>query len=182
MLAFIMTAALFSGIGHVSTGAAAAFNSGELYLRTIGMEPEGDFRRHGATGIPEYSEGCESSRALDRELERWNRTMLRLWEHVNTEETTFTLRAGNEYLLYETFFLFYACDDDRVNISVHPEELWRILQHLDRNPSAVTSQIALEGWHPGLEETGMAFIGPNDPAFDTVQALLERGREAIPQE
>lgn len=179
MNALLMILALSAGVPTTVARAVTEFKSGNLYLRTIGMEPEGDFRRDGATAIPEYSEGCEYTRGLELELEMWNSTMLRLWENINRPETFFTLRAGEEYLIYEEYLLFYTSPVSRTQIAIHPEELWRILSHLGRNPSAATSQLSMEGWYPGLgEEPVMAFITVNDPVYDTVEGLLERGREA----
>jgi len=182
MTALIIGMILLSGVPSPVARAVTAFNSGELYLRTIGMEPESDFRRHGATGIPDYAEGCESSRELDWELELWNTTMLKLWNSINTAETNFTARAGEEYLIYDSFLLFYTCPEGRYGIPIHPEELWAILHHLGRNPSAATSQISVEGWYPGLSEPLMAFVTQHDPVYEVIQELIERGREATPVE
>ncbi len=173
---------LLAAGGLPSLDAARAFNDGELFLREIGMEPVEDFRRDPGTGIPRYSEGCESSRALDHELYRWNSTMLRLWARVNTADTNFTLRAGEEYLIYDSFLLFYTWPEGRTQIPIHPEELWAILSHLGRNPSAATSQMSVEGFYPGLPEPASAFITVYDPVYPTVEELLERGRETIPAE
>ena len=182
MTALLMAAAVSVGIPAPVSGAINAFDGGSLYLRTIGMEPEGDFRRNGSTGIPEYTEGCESSRELDRELELWNLTMLKLWSEVNTAETNFTVRSGEEYLIYQGFLLFYTCPECRTGIPVHPEELWTILNHLGRNPSAATSQISLEGWYPGLDEPRSAFVSVYDPAYEAIERLFDLGRAAIPLE
>lgn len=173
---------LVAGIPTPVAQAITVFNNGEIYLREINMEPETDFRRKSPTYIPCYAEGCEGSVELDWELDLWNTTMLKLWNSKNTAETNFTVRAGDEYLVYDSFLLFYTYPDGRCGIPIHPEELWAVLNHLGRNPSAATSQISVEGWYPGLNEPLTAFITQYDPVYEVIQELLERGREATPVE
>lgn len=182
MMIILVIAAILSGVPSSAAGAITAFNGGELYLRTTGMEPGGDFSRNSATGILSCTGGFEGARWRYLELELWNTTMLTLWNSVNTSETNFTIRAGEEYLLYDNFLLLYTNTNTRAGICIHPEELWAILNHLGRNPSAATSQIALSGWYPGLPETENAFVSAYDPVYEVIQELLERGREATPLE
>ncbi len=182
MTALLLAAAVIAGIPLPVSRAITAFNHGDLYIRTIGMEPEEDFRRHYPTGIPDYAEGCESSARLDRELELWNTTMLKLWSKVNTSETNFTVRAGDEYLIYDNFILFYTSPGERVSIAVHPEEIWTILSHCNRTPLPSTSQTSLEAWYPGMEEPVTSFITHTDPAMEVITELLSRGREAVSME
>lgn len=182
MTVLLLAAALMAGVPVPVSRAVTTFNNGDLYLRSINMEPEGEFRRHYPTGMPDYAEGCESSRELDWELNLWNTTMLKLWEKVNTAETNFTVRTGEEYLIYESFLLFYTSPGDRINIPIHPEELWAILNHCSRTPLPSTSQTSLAAWYPGLGEPVMAFITHNDPAMSVIDELLLRGREALHQE
>ncbi len=182
MQLLILAAVLFAA-PQASFHAEEVFNSGELYLRTTGTAEESNYIRNRATGIPEYPENRENSGTrYCRDIELWNSTMLSLWNSVNTSETFFTVRAGEEYLIYETFFLFYLSSEERVQIAVHPEELWRILSTLKKPGPALESQVSIEGWYSGLAEHSQVFIGQSDPAFETVQLLLERGREATLQQ
>jgi len=178
MTALLLAVTVIAGIPLPVSRAITAFNGGDLYIRTIGMEPEGEFRRHYPTGVPDYAEGCESSAELDRELELWNTTILKLWEKVDTCETNFTVRTGEEYLIYENFILFYTSPGERVSITIHPEELWAVLSHCNRTPLPSTSQTSLEAWYPGLGEPVTAFVTESDPAMGVITELLSRGREA----
>ena len=106
-------------------------------------------------------------------------TLRELWESICSEEASFTVRAGDEYLVYSRHTLVYSKDDIRSTFSISPEELWAIMSHFHRPISPATGQISLQGWFPGMEETETDFITAGDPAMTVVQELLKRGREAV---
>jgi hypothetical protein len=163
--------------------AVSAFDSGYLYLRRIGMEsPLPEPERDPATAIPIYTDGCEVSSGQEYQILIWNETMKRLWKGVNTAETNFTVRAGDEYLIYDSFLLFYSGPEGRTGITIRPEELWTILSHCRRPLSAATGQVSMEAWFPDLDSPATAFVTVNDPAMPVIQRLLQSGRDSITEE
>lgn len=104
--------------------------------------------------------------------------MRALWESICSEDAHFTIRSGEEYLIYSQHTLVYRKDDSRSTVHVNPEELWAVMSHFYRPISPATGQISLQGWFPGMEETETDFITSGDPAMTVVQDLLQRGREA----
>ncbi len=171
------------GIPHGISESISSFSDGYLYFRTIGMESEEpDVPRDPATGIQIFTDGCEPE-GTGHEIELWNFIMQRSWESVNTAETSFYLRAGDENLIYEDYQLVYECSDGTYPIDIHPEELWSILHHALNNSSPATGQISVEATCPGLMESKIVFVVADDEAIRTVQVLLTRGKLLInPQE
>jgi hypothetical protein len=177
---WFMIMVLTVGVPPGVSSALAAFDQGFLYLRDAGMESSGvDSQRDNTTGLEIITDGCETSASLEREIELWNTVMLKQWNSINTSETSFTISAGNEYLYYEGFLLFYANQSGRSGITIRPEELWSILNHALNNSSPATGQIHLEAWYPGLSNSVSTSVTANDSAMNTVQQLLQRGRETI---
>jgi|GEM_PF-1899316 len=174
----ILTAGVPSGVSSALT----AFDLGYLYLRDVGMESPGvDYPRDRTTGLEICTDGCLTSAELEYEIELWNEVMIKQWRKINTAETSFTVRAGNEYLYYENFLLIFAVQSIRTEIVIHPEELWSILNHAGTSSDPATGQIYVEAWYPGLSNPVSSFITVNNPAMNTVQTLLQRGREAAIQ-
>ncbi|MCK5785066.1 MAG: hypothetical protein KAH54_00760 [Candidatus Sabulitectum sp.] len=169
---------LTAGVPHAVSDASATFNQGYLFFREIGMESEEpDAPRDRTTGIEIFTDGCEPM-GTDMDIVIWNFTMQKLWERVNRAETSFTVTAGDEYLYYENFLLFFADQDERRNIVVHPEELWSILHHAETCSLPALGQIVVEAFYPGIAAPATAFITAGDPAMRTVQTLLRRGRDS----
>ncbi|MBD3278748.1 MAG: hypothetical protein GF388_10650 [Candidatus Aegiribacteria sp.] len=104
--------------------------------------------------------------------------MRALWESICSEDAHFTIRSGEEYLIYSQHTLVYRKDDARSTIPINPEELWTIMSHYYRPISPATGQISIQGWFPGMEDTETDFITSGDPAMTVVQEFLDRGREA----
>jgi len=175
LLAILM---LIAGVPHTVSDAVTTFNQGYLFFREIGMESEEpDAHRDRTTGIEIFTDGCEPS-GTDMDIVLWNFTMQKLWERVNRAETSFTVSAGNEFLYYENFLLFFADRDGRISIVIHPEELWSILHHAETCSLPALGQIMVEAYYPGIDAPATAFITAGDPAMRTVQTLLRRGRDS----
>jgi hypothetical protein len=104
--------------------------------------------------------------------------MSKLWDVLYSPDAHFTVRAGDEYLVYGEHALLYSRGDARSNVMIYPEELWSILGHCYRPLSPSTGQVSMEAWFPGMEEPVTSFLTVNDPAMSVVQVLLQRGREA----
>lgn len=169
-------------LGFIPGGyrASQVFESGQLYFRCTGIETSGlDYRRDIATGIPFITDGCEATPGLEREIRLWNSSMRKLWDQVYTSGTNFTVRAGDEYLIYQEFTLCYTRGPERVFLHIHPEELWAVLSHCRRAASPVTGQVSMQGWYPGMGAPATAFVSAHDPAMPVIQELLERGRTAL---
>ena len=167
------------GIPHAISESIASFNDGYLYFRTIGMEsPEPEIPRDPATGIQIATDGCEPE-GTDLERELWNLIMQKSWESINTAETIFYIRAGDENLIYEDYQLVYECTEGSCLIDIHPEELWSILHHTLNNSSPATGQITVDATCPGLMESKIVFVTADDQAMRTVQRLLDRGKQLI---
>lgn len=165
------------GVPQGISDAITSFNEGYLYFRTIGMESEEpQFPRDSVTGIQIITDGCEPE-GTDLDIELWNFIMKKSWESVNTAETSFYLRAGDENLIYEDYHLIYECSEGSYSIDIHPEELWSILHHALNNSSPATGQISIEASCPGLMESKIVFVTVQDRAMRTVQTLLARGRD-----
>ncbi len=169
---------LTAGVPHAVSDAVATFDQGYLFFRDIGMESEDpDAPRDRATGIEIYTDGCEP-RGTDLDIALWNITMQKLWDRVNEPETSFTVTAGNEYLYYDNFLLFFEDRDERRSIVIYPEELWSILHHAETCSIAALGQTAVEAFYPGMAAPATVFITADDPAMRTVQTLLRRGRDS----
>lgn len=108
-----------------------------------------------------------------------DRTMGELWDIMYDEDARFTVRAGDEYLVYGEHALYYNSGDIRSNVMIYPEELWYIINHCFRPFfTPATGEVSMEAWFPGMEEPVRTFLTVNDPAMSVVQVLLQRGREA----
>ncbi|MEA3265654.1 MAG: hypothetical protein U9P42_01745 [Candidatus Fermentibacteria bacterium] len=167
-----------AGIPHAVSDAVSTFNQGYLFFRETGMESEEpDAPGDSITGIDIFTDGCEPM-GTDMDLALWNFTMQKLWERVNKAETSFTVTAGDEFLYYENFLLFFADQDERRSIAVHPEELWSILHHAESCSLPALGQIMVEAYYPGMDAPATVFITTGDPAMRTVQTLLRRGRDS----
>lgn len=167
---------LSMGIPHGVSESITTFGEGYLYFRTIGMESVEPYPpRDPSTGIQIATDGCEpEGTSLDIEL--WNFIMEKSWESVNTPETSFYIRAGDENLIYNNYELVYESSAGAFPIEIHPEELWRILHHALNNSSPATGQISLEASCPDLMESKIVFVVSDDLAMRTVQILLSRGK------
>lgn len=109
-----------------------------------------------------------------------NMTMSEMWKVMYDEDARFTVRAGNEYLVYSNRALVYTDGDRSSNVMIHPEELWYIINHCYRPIIApATGQTLMEAWFPGMDEPMRTFLTVNDPAMSVVQVLLQRGREHL---
>ena len=106
-------------------------------------------------------------------------SMRELWDSMCSEDAHFTVRAGDEFLIYSQNTLIYSKGDQRYTIIVYPEELWAIMSHYHRPLSPATGEVAMQAWFPGMDETETAFITNHDPAMSVIQALLQRGREDV---
>lgn len=169
-------------LGFLPGGGRAnrAFESGQLYFRCTDMETSGAvLGRDAATGIPFIADGCGTTPGLEREIRLWNGSLRKLWDRVFTSGTNFTVRAGDEYLIYQEFTLCYTRGPERALIHIHPEELWAVLSHCRRGASPVTGQVSMQGWYPGMGSPATAFVSAHDPAMPVIQGLLERGRTAL---
>lgn len=108
-----------------------------------------------------------------------DRTMGELWDVMYDQDARFTVRAGDEYLVYGEHALYYSSGDARSNVMVYPEELWYIVNHCFRPFfTPATGEVSMEAWFPGMDEPLRSFLTANDPAMSVVQVLLQRGREA----
>ena len=96
-----------------------------------------------------------------------------------SEDAHFTVRAGDEYLIYSLNTLVYTKGDIRNTVSIYPEELWAIMSHYHRPLSPATAEVSMQAWFPGMDESEIAFITVHDPAMSVIQLLLQRGREAF---
>ena len=106
-------------------------------------------------------------------------SMRELWDSMCSEDAHFTLRAGDEFLIYSQNTLTYSKGDQRNTIVVYPEELWAIMSHYHRPLSPATGEVSMQAWFPGMDETETAFITDHDPVMAVIQVLLQRGREDI---
>ncbi len=168
---------LTAGVPHAVSDAVATFDQGYLFFRDIGMESEDpDAPRDRATGIEIFTDGCEPI-GTDMDITLWNFTMQKLWARVNRAETSFTVTAGDEFLHYENFLLFYEDRDEKIGIVIYPEELWSILHHAKTCSITALGQIRVEAFYPGMAAPATVFITSDDPAMRTVQTLLRRGRD-----
>ena len=167
---------VIAGIPHGVSEAITTFNDGYLFFREVGMEPEAEFPRDHSFGIQICTDGCEPT-GTDLEIELWNTAMAKLWAGINTAETRFSVRAGDEALHYESFLLFFADGSERTGITIHPEELWSILHHAAVCSTPPLGQVMVEAWCPGLQEQVTAFVTVEDNAMRTIQNLFERGRD-----
>lgn len=104
-------------------------------------------------------------------------TMRDLWNSMVSEDAHFTIRAGDEYLVYSRNTLVYTRGDLRCNITIYPEELWYIMSHCYRPMSPVTGEISMQAWFPGMDESETSFLTLHDPAMSVIQLLLQRGRD-----
>ena len=106
-------------------------------------------------------------------------TLRDLWDSMCSEDTHFTVRAGDEYLIYSQNTLAYTKGDIRNTVLIYPEELWAIMSHYHRPLSPATGEVSMQAWFPGMDESEIAFITVHDPAMSVIQVLLQRGREAV---
>ncbi len=180
MTFILITAALLTGAPRPAASPLEAFNSGQLYL--LSLETCTDTDRDQWTSIPLVSHysGSRSRRGID--TASWNSVMLELWNGINVPETNFTIRAGDEYLLYSNYTLMYSSSSGRVDIPIMPEELWAILSHNRRPAPPSTGQISMEAWYPGLESPVTSFVAAYTPTMPVIETLLARGRQAIQPE
>ena len=108
-----------------------------------------------------------------------SRTMGDLWDIMYDDDARFTVRAGDEYLVYGHHALLYTSGDVRSNVMIYPEELWYIINHCYRPFfTPATGEVSMEAWFPGMDEPLNTFLTAHDPAMSVVQVLLQRGREA----
>ncbi len=171
--------AIMAGVPQGVSDAIGTFHDGYLFFREVGMESEdAEYPRDHSFGIQICTDGCEPT-GTDLEIEQWNTAMVKLWTGINTAETRFAVRAGDEALYYEGFMLFFADNSERTGITIHPEELWSILHHAAACSTPALGQVMVEAWYPGLQEQVTAFITVEDNAMRTVQILLGRGRESV---
>ncbi len=180
MTFMLITAALLTGAPRPAVGALEAFNTGQLYLLTT--ETCSDTLRDQWTSIPLVYHHSRSSSRRGVDTASWNSVMLELWNGINVPETNFTVRAGDEYLIYGNYTLMYSSSEGRVDIPIMPEELWTVLSHCRRPAPPSTGQISMEAWYPGLEGPVTSFVATYTPAMPVIQTLLERGRQAIQPE
>lgn len=107
------------------------------------------------------------------------RSLRELWDSMCSEDAHFTVRAGDEFLIYSQNTLSYSKGDQRYTIIVYPEELWAIMSHYHRPLSQATSEVSMQAWFPGMDEAETAFITIHDPAMSVIQVLLQRARENV---
>jgi hypothetical protein len=173
---------ILTGVSHGYLQADYAFYSGSLYLRQNSMYPfPAEGGRDPYTLIPVITDDCRTRPGRESDINRWNAAMLRLWEQVNQPETHFTVRAGEEYLVYENYMLLYISGNTRTSIQINPEELWTILSQCRRPVSPSLAQVSMEGWFPGLDSPVTSFVTAG-PVMDVIQLLFERGRNSTGQE
>ncbi len=101
-----------------------------------------------------------------------------LWDSMCSEDAHFTVRAGDEYLIYSRNTLTYSKGDIRNTIVIYPEELWVIMSHYHMPLSPATGEISMQAWFPGMAETETTFITVHHPAMTLIQDLLQRGRDS----
>ena len=106
-------------------------------------------------------------------------TLRELWDSMCSEDAHFTVRAGDEYLIYSQNTLVYSKGDIRNTVFIYPEELWAIMSHYHRPLSPATGEVSMQAWFPGMDESEIAFITVHDPAMSVIQVLLQRGREVV---
>ena len=104
--------------------------------------------------------------------------MMDLWNSMVSEDAHFTIRAGDEYLIYSQNTLVYSKGDLKRNVIIYPEELWYIMSHCYRPMSPVTGEISMQAWFPGMDESETSFLTADDPAMSVLQVLMQRGRNA----
>lgn len=167
-----------SAVDLPAAEAETVFNGGELYLKTSDRSAEEQMLRDLGTGILFKYDDCRGSRHPDGEIYSWNTTIRRLWNEIYQPETSFTVRSGEEYLIYENYMLYYTSGDTRTELHIFPEELWVVLNQCRRPSTTLTGQISLEAWYPLLNEPFSAFVSVYDPAYPVIQELFRRGREA----
>ncbi len=107
-----------------------------------------------------------------------HRTMRELWNSIYSEDASFTVRAGDEYLIYSQNTLVYTRGDIRSSVMIFPEELWVIMNHCCRSLSPAMGEVSMQAWFPGMDEPLTTFFTIHDPAMSVIQGLLQRGREA----
>jgi hypothetical protein len=105
-------------------------------------------------------------------------SMRELWDSICSEDAHFTVRAGDEYLIYSRNTLTYSKGDIRNTIFIYPEELWVIMSHFYMPLSPATGEISMQAWFPGMAETETTFITAHHPAMTLIQELLQRGRDS----
>lgn len=132
--------------------------------------------RGGGTTIIIITDGCGEAGWGYGTL-RGGRVFRDMRDRVYSPETRFTVRAGEEFLIYESNILLYTDGERRSTVMVYPEELWTIMEHCRRPVAAATGQVSIEVWYPGLESPVNTFLTVHDPAMSVVQVLLQRGRE-----
>lgn len=176
---FITLIILLTGVPTAVSQAIAKFDSGYLYFRTFGMESEEpECPRDNSTAIQIHTDGCEPE-GTSQEYLLWNTTMEKLWEDINTEETSFLLQAGNEKLEYKECILTYTNSESSVEIPIYPEELWSILYEVKNDSATCTGQISIEASCPTLFEPTLIFVRPSTQLANLTERLLNRGKEQI---
>jgi len=163
-------------LGIVTT--ASAFQSSDVYKHNTGRDFHSPLvHRNGAnTIIVNTRDTCPVEWVYG--IPHGNRAMRQLWDSMCSEEAHFTVRAGQEFLVYGAHTLVYTNGEQRSNVMIYPEELWSVMNQCYKPLSPVTGEISMEVWFPSMEEPTATFITAGDPAMSVIQVLLERGREA----
>lgn len=105
-------------------------------------------------------------------------SMRELWDSMCSMDAHFTIRAGNEFLIYSQNTLNYQNGDIRNTVMIYPEELWYIMSHYHRPLSPAMGEVSMQAWFPGMDEIEITFITIHDPVMSVIQELLQRGRDA----